>query len=300
MVPDAVRPQAGRRPLEPATLSLAVTAFLFGSTFLVMQRAVEEVEPVPFLVVRFGLGALVLVPLALRRGRRLPRRRLLNGGVTAGLALAVGYLCQTVGLQYVPSSVSAFLTYLLVVIVPLLSAAMTRRLPPPGSIAGVAVAVVGLVLLTSVDGLGAGRGELLTLGCALAFAVHILVLAEVVGEADLVLLNVVQFVTVVVVLAAPAALTGGFDFPAEAWLAAGYTGVAVTAVAFGLQAWSQRRLDPTRTALILLLEPVFAALLGFLAGERLGAPGVVGAAVILSGIVVSELSTPVVARPDDA
>jgi drug/metabolite transporter (DMT)-like permease len=84
-------------------------------------------------------------------------------------------------------------------------------------------------------------------------------------------------------------VTGGLSFPAEAWWAAAYTGVMVTAVAFGLQMWGQRRVSASRTALVLMLEPVFAAILGFGAGERLGVLGAVGAVVILSGIVVSEL-----------
>jgi drug/metabolite transporter (DMT)-like permease len=289
---------SGRGRVDTASLALVGAATLFGSTFLVMQGAVEEVEPVPFLVVRFAFGLVVLLPLAARRGRPAPG--LVRAGAGAGLALTAGYVLQTVGLQYTTTSVSAFVTYLLVVFVPLLAAVVLRTPPPLASLAGVTVAVAGLLLLTRGGGVGFGRGELLTLGCAIAFAVHILVLADVAPRFDVVQLNVVQFTVVVGVLAVPGLVTGGYDFGVEPWLAALYTGVLVTALAFGLQVWGQRRVSPTRTALLLLIEPVAAAVLGYLTGERLGAEGVAGAALILAGIVLSETTAaPVVKRPEE-
>lgn len=274
-----------------ADLALAVAAFLFGSTFLVMKDAVEDVEPVPFIVVRFAIGALVLLPLALRLER--PSSTIVRDGAGAGLALAAGYLFQTVGLQYTSSSVSAFLTYLLVVFVPLLSAALLRRPPLPSTLAGVGLAVGGLIALTAGagdgGGIGLGRGELLSIACAVAFAVHIVVLGAVATKHDIVVLNCAQFAVVAGVLFVPGLLAGGYGFPGSAWWAAIYTGVVVSAVAFALQLYGQRRVSPSRTALVLMLEPVFAALLGWIDGERLGAIGALGAGLILAGILLSEL-----------
>jgi len=250
-----------------------------------MQDAVEDVEPIPFIAVRFAIGALVLAPLALARPRTSGA---LRWGVAAGAALGAGYVLQTTGLQYTTSSVSAFLTYLLVVFVPLLSAVLLRRPPGRSTLVGVALALLGLWLLTEGAGIGLGRGEALTVGCALAFAVHILVLDRTAGV-DIMRLNAVQFGVVALALAVPGALAGGgYDFPASAWIAALYTGVVVNAVAFGLQVWGQRRVSPSRTALVLMLEPVFAAVLGYADGERLGAAGAIGAGLILAGILVSE------------
>jgi drug/metabolite transporter (DMT)-like permease len=276
-----------------ADLALAGAAFLFGSTFLVMQDAVKDVEPVPFIAARFAIGALVLAPLAVVRARArmlAPARTtdLLKAGATAGVALAAGYVFQTTGLQYTTSSVSAFLTYLLVVFVPLLSAIVLRRPPRAFTAAGVAFAVLGLWLLTEGAGIGFGRGEVLSVLCAVSFAVHILVLADLVARHDIVALNAVQFAFVAVVLFVPGLLAGGYDFPASAWAAAVYTGLVVSAVAFGLQLWGQRQVSASRTALVLMLEPVFAAVLGYADGERLGAAGALGAGLILAGILVSE------------
>lgn len=279
-----------------ADLALAGAAFLFGSTFLVVQDAIESDGAIPFLVARFGIGALVLVPFALRRGRPAPgfgRAVLVLGGL-----LSAGYVLQTVGLEDTTSSVSAFLTYLLVVLVPVLSALVLRAPPTPIAVAGVALAVVGLLLLTAGagggGGLGAGlgRGELLTLGCALAFAGHIVALAADAPRFDVVQLNLGQFSVVTLVLVVPGALTGGYDLSGRTLVAALYTGVVVSAIAFGLQVWGQQQVSATRTALVLLLEPVFAAVLGYVAGERLGWLGALGAAVILTAILVSEVGGP--------
>ena len=188
-----------------ADVALAGAAFLFGSTFLVMQDAVEDVEPVPFITARFAIGALVLLPLALRASRSPD---LLRHGAGAGLALATGYVFQTVGLQYTSSSVSAFLTYLLVVFVPVLSSLLLRRPPLPSTVAGVALAVGGLLALTAGagdgGGLGLGRGELLSVGCAVAFAVHIVLLGAWAPKHDVTALNCVQFAVVAGLLVVPA------------------------------------------------------------------------------------------------
>lgn len=290
-----------RRGGWAASLALVAAALLFGSTFLVVQDAVESVEPLPFLTVRFAIGTAALAPLALRRGTTdLRTPGLLKAGALAGVALTAGYVLQTIGLQYTTSSVSAFLTYLLVVFVPLIVAVRTRRLPPWPTVAGVAIAVGGLALLGGGPDVGAGRGELLTLGCALAFAVHLLVLADAAPRLPVAALSAVQFAVVAGVLVVPGVLAGGYRFDGGAWAAAVYTGVAVTAVGLGLQAWGQRRVSATRAAILLLIEPVSAAVLGFAAGERLGMAGGAGAALILAGILVSELAVPVAPRPEDA
>jgi drug/metabolite transporter (DMT)-like permease len=115
------------------------------------------------------------------------------------------------------------------------------------------------------------------------------VLADLAPRHDTVALNLVQIGFVGVALLVPGFALGGYGFPLGVWLAAAYTGVVVTAGAFMLQVWAQRVTGPTRTALVLLLEPVFAALLGYLAGERLGVAAWFGALLILAAVLVSEL-----------
>ncbi|CAN5741406.1 DMT family transporter [soil metagenome] len=281
------------RRQRKASTALAGAAFLFGSTFLVVKDAVSEAEPVPFLAVRFGVAAAVLWPLARRRPGRPGE---VHAGLAAGVALGAGYLLQTAGLQDTSSSTSAFITYLLVVIVPLLSAVVLRRPPHRVTVVGLALAVAGLALLTGGGDAGFGRGEALTLGCAVAFAAHIVVLAQVAPEHDPVRLTFIQLLVVGGGCLLPGFALGGYQFAGSAWLAAVGLGVCATALAFVLQVWAQARVGPTRTALLLLLEPVFAAVLGYVAGERLGIGGLAGAVLILAAIVVSEVLGPVLDR----
>ncbi len=284
---DAVPPRsAARRPGAP-DLALVGAALCFGGTFLVVQDAVEDMEPMAFLAVRFTIGALVLWPFARRRAARPGEWR---DGIRCGLALWAGYVFQTIGLQYTDSATSAFITYQLVVFVPLLEALVHRRRPHPATLAGVAVAVVGLVLLTDPGGAGGfGRGEVLTLACAVAFGVHVLVVAGAVQRHDPVRLTAIQVAVVGALSAPPGLVQGGLHLPAGALGAAAATAVVATSIAFVLQVSGQRHVPPTRAALLLLLEPVFAALLAAVTGDPLGAVQLAGAGVILIAIVLSEL-----------
>jgi drug/metabolite transporter (DMT)-like permease len=182
---------------------------------------------------------------------------------------------------------------MLVVFVPLLLYAVTRQRPHPLAIAGVALAVVGLGLLTGGADVGFGRGEVLTLGCAVAFAAHLVFLGEVAARHDPIRLTTVQLATVGAACLAPAAVQG-LALDAAALGAAAFTGVFATAVAFLAMVWAQRIVSPSRAALILLLEPVFAALLSAVTGESITATSALGGALILLAVVVAEVVAPAV------
>ncbi len=268
------------------SLALVAASFLWGSTFLVVKDAVDDADVMPFLAARFLVGAAVLWPIAHRRPSAPMEVR---HGVLAGTALLVGFVFQTVGLQYTTSSSSAFITYLLVVFVPVIGAVLDRRLPGPVTVAGVALAVVGLLLLSGgVEGFG--RGEWLTLGCALSFAVHLVMLDRTSHRHDAIRLTFWQVLTVGLGCLGPGAVLGGFGFAAATWSAVVFTGVGATALALLCMVWAQRTVPPTRAALLLLLEPVFAAVLGYMVGERLGGRGFVGAALILVAVLAVEFS----------
>ena len=277
------------RPLPSrgaGALALVLAGFLFGSTFLVVQDAVDRAAVVPFLAARFLVGALVLWPLARRRPSTPGVAR---DGVLAGLSLLVGYLFQTFGLRSTDSSTSAFITYLLVVMVPLMGVVRFRRLPGPNVAVGVVLAVSGLFLLSGGVA-GIGRGELLTVGAALCFALHIVILGEVSGRHDAVRLTMWQALTVGVACLVPGAFApGGYSFDAGVWAAVAFTGVGATALAFWCMAWAQQVVPESQAAIILLLEPVSAGVLGVLVGEDLGWSGAAGAALILVAVVVAEL-----------
>jgi drug/metabolite transporter (DMT)-like permease len=268
-----------------AHAALVVAAFFFGTTFVVVKNAVRDVGPVPFLTVRFGIGAAAAWLVARRRP---VTPGWVQGGALAGVALMVGYIFQTIGLQYTTTTRSALITYLLLPIVPILSAVVLRRPPTPPTIVGIAVALVGVFLLNDAT-LAWGRGEVLTLGCAVAFAAQIVMLAELSPKHDTHRLNCVQLGVVALGCLIPGFFLGGYDFTLQAWWAATYTGVAASAVAFGCMVWAQQWVGPSRTALLLLLEPVFAGIAGYFVGDRLGWLGITGALLILLGILIAEL-----------
>jgi drug/metabolite transporter (DMT)-like permease len=272
-----------------ADLALVVAAFFFGTTFLIVKDAVEDAEPVAFLAVRFLIAAAVL-GVAARRRPASPK--LVRHGLVAGLALGAGYVLQTIGLQYTTSSTSAFLTYVLVVFVPILTFAVTRRPPHPATLVAIGLALAGVWLLTGGGAAGLGRGELLTLGCALGFAVHMVILGSTAGRHDAVRFTFVQMATVGGSCLVIGVATDGWSELAlggRALGAAVFTGLFATAVAFLAMVWAQRAVSPPRAALILLLEPVFAAALGAAAGDPVTAASVAGGALILVAVIVSEV-----------
>ena len=297
---EAAVPLPGPEPAGPpppgarwrADVALVVAAFFFGTTFLVVQDAVEDADPVPFLAVRFLIGGAVLAVLARGRpGTPLEMRH----GLAAGALLLIGYVLQTVGLQYTSPSTSAFITYLLVVFVPLISLVALRRRPHPLTLVGLLLAVAGLVLLTGGADMSIGRGEVLTLGCAVAFAAHIVLLGETAARHDPIRLTCIQVSAVGVACLAASLVSGGLRMSWAAVGAAAFTGVFATALAFFAMVWAQRVVSPSRAALILLLEPVFAAVLAWATGDGLTASAAAGGVLILAAVVVAEVLPPALA-----
>ncbi len=265
-------------------LAVAGAAVLFGSTFLVVKGALSGAGPVPFVAVRFLIAAAILAPVAWRRPATPGEW---GAGVAAGVPLLAGYLLQTAGLRLVTSSVSAFITDLLVVIVPVLSAMAWKRWPRARVWAGAALAGGGLYLLTGARPT-LGLGEALTLGCALGFALNLVVLARVASRHDPVRLTAIQLAVVGVGALVPGFFYGGYGLSGGALLAALYTAVVASVLAFVLQTWGQRRLSASRAALLLMLEPVTAAMVGLATGVPLRPLAAVGAGLVLAGIAVSE------------
>lgn len=287
-LPEQPPEPSGRR--WRAELALVGNTFIWGATFVVVKNALADVSTLLFLALRFALAGVTLALLA--RRTRLTRE-LVAGSAIVGCALFAGYLFQTLGLHHTTPSKSAFITGFSVVLVPILLALAFRRFAGWGALAGVAAAVVGLYLLTMpAVGAGVNRGDLLTLACAVAFAVHIILIGHYGRRLPAMALAAGQ----VCVAALLAAVSVPWAEPAFLRLSGGVvfaivlTGLLATALAFSIQVWAQQHTSPTHTALIFALEPVFAWLTSWVVlGERLGARAAAGAVLILVGIVVAEL-----------
>ena len=281
------------RPSWPADLALAGNTLVWGATFVVVKDALKYATPFAFLAIRFSLAAAALFLIFLGRWREPNRARGFRAGLFAGVFLFAGYALQTVGLRLTTPSKSAFITGLTVVMVPLIGSAVYRSRPRLVELAGVAVACVGMGLLT-LEGASwrIGRGDLLTLGCAAAFAAHILVLGHYSLRVSFEALSLTQ---IAAVAALSLGMLGWMEKPTVIWTPALagailVTGLLATAVAFTVQSWAQRRTSPTRTGLIFSLEPVFAWATSFLlTGEVLSARAALGAGLILAGILLVEL-----------
>jgi drug/metabolite transporter (DMT)-like permease len=222
-----------------------------------------------------------MVAIAPPRGRRLWR-----DGAIAGTLLFAGYALQTVGLETTSASNSGLITGLYVVLTPLIAAGVSRYSPRPSVVAGAALAFGGFAALSLQEGLQLATGDLLTVGCAFAYAGHIVFLSRVAHRHRVIPLTAVQLTATAVLGLGFSAAAEGFPLPsAEVWPALLLTGLAVSAGAFFLQTWSQTVIGPSRTAIVLALEPAFAAAsAAVFLGERLTPRGWAGAASILVGI----------------
>jgi drug/metabolite transporter (DMT)-like permease len=276
-------------PAIVGTVALVGVTAVWGSTFVVVKHALDRMPVMDFLAWRFGIAALVMAvarPGAVRALRPTDRRH----GVCLGLALAAGYVAQTFGLERTPATVSGFITGLFVVFTPLCAGVLLHK--RIGAIAwlGVALATGGLALL-SLHGLSVGTGEAITLLCALAFGLHIVGLGEWSTARAAYGLAVVQLATVAVVsavAAAPDTLAPPPD--AGVWGAILLTALAATAIGFFVQTWAQAHLAPTRAAVVMTMEPVFAGIFGVaFGGDDLTIRVVIGALLVLAAMFLVEI-----------
>lgn len=266
---------------------------IWGSTFVVVKNALAGVGPFEFVFLRFLIGFVALFALFHGRLRSFGRAEWRAGGII-GVFLFLGYALQTTGLQLTTASKGGFITGLSVLLVPVIAFLFLHQRVSRGVLLGLALAPIGLYLL-SFSGFGAasfGFGDLLVLGCAFAFAGHIVSISAYAPRYDPVGLSIVQ-VGVVAALSGLGALLVERPLlvpPPPSTLAALYTGLLATAVVLGVQNSIQRFTTPVHTALIFSLEPVFAAIFAYqIDGETLGPRGILGGAIILAGMVVAEI-----------
>lgn len=275
-----------------ATLALLGATLIWGSTFVLVDRVVAEVQVHTFLALRFTIAAVALLAL---RPRSLVGvdRRTWRRGIVLGIALGVGYATQTGGLAMgTLPTVSAFITGLFVVLTPLLSAWWFRTRLGWATSAAVAAAGTGLGLLTLVNG-RIGGGESVTAVCAIAFAVQIVLLGRWATPANTLALVVIQLITVAlseVLLALVVEQPLRFPQSGFAWAGVAFLALAATVYGFLAQTWAQAHMSATRAAVILTAEPMFAAATGVITGDHLLWRQALGAALVLAAMYLVELA----------
>jgi drug/metabolite transporter (DMT)-like permease len=273
-----------------ATIVLVALTAVWGSTFFLIHDLVTTVPPTDFLAVRFSIAAVLILALFWRQARALTRREV---AVSAGLGALYGtaQVLQTIGLSLTDASVSGFVTGTYVVLTPIFAALLLREKVPASTWYAVLLATAGLALL-SLNGFSVGGGELLTLGAAALYALHILGLGRLSSPDRANGMAAVQMV-VIAALSVASALPGGITLPRDGgqWGTVLYMATAAGVLALWAQTWGQAHMSATRAAIVMTLEPVFAA--GFavaLGGESLTVRMLLGGALVLVAMYTAELA----------
>jgi len=283
--------QSASKSFGKPELALMLVTVFWGATFLIVQLAVTVSEPFFFVGLRFGCATLAIAACSLGALKGLTRQELW-AGLLIGICIFLGYSSQTVGLQTIPSSKSAFITALYVPLVPLLQWVFLKRKPSVMNWAGVLLAFIGLALLAGPEGTrgGVGWGEMITAFGALAIAVEIILISRFAGKINLFRVTVVQLaVTSLVSFGVSAGV--GEAVPDFSWLLFSCVlllGVASAVIQVTMN-WAQKHVSATRATLIYAGEPVWAGIIGRLYGERLPALALLGAALIVLAVIISEI-----------
>jgi drug/metabolite transporter (DMT)-like permease len=270
-------------------LALVGVTVIWGVTFVQVQDALELYPLFAFLAVRFAISTAVLAPFAWSSLRGLPRSGY-AAGVGVGALLATAYGLQTAGLELTTVASTGFITGLYVVFTPILALALFGTPVPRVLWAGVALAVVGLLLLNGVPG-GSAVGNALVLGNAVFQAFQITAMERYAPRYDPRALTFLQMSTAFVGFTVIALALGELEVPrgATVWGALIVTGVFAGALGYLIATWVQARTTAARAALVFTLEAPFAALAGvLLADEVLGLAGWLGCVIMMCGIVVAE------------
>lgn len=275
-----------------ADLALLIVTVGWGSSFLLSKYALGDLQTFNFLGLRFMIAFMVSFALFFKRIISVDKRTL-NLSVLMGIVLYIHYALQTVGLNITTVSKSAFITGTNVVMVPIFSALLIKRMPKKAAVLGVVFAFLGMGLLTLNGGdFSLNIGDVLTFLCAAVFALYIILVGKYTTEVDSIAFAAIQIgvVSLLSWITSFALETPSLPTTMVSWINIGFLAVFCTSIAFIVQSVAQQYTSPTHTALIYSGEPVFAAIFAFIvAGELLGARGIAGAGLILLGMLVAEL-----------
>ena len=277
--------------LSRQELALIGITFLWGATFLIIHLAMRSCGPLFFVGFRFVLAGIFASIIFWRSLKNISMHDIFAGAVI-GIPIFLGYSLQTAGLKTIASSQSAFITAVYVPLVPLLQWIILRKKPRLTSFIGISFAFIGLLMVSGqgIHAIDFSKGEILTLLSAFAIASEIVFISLFAGRVDSRRVTVVQLF-VAGFLSFVAMPVNGETVPdfSWGWVSAGLGLAAMSALIQLTMNWAQRSVSPTRATIIYTGEPVWAGLVGRIAGERLPHLAILGAFCIIVGILVSEL-----------
>ena len=286
-------PAARSRTEVLALLALLVMTAAWGSTFFLIKDVVTRIPPADLLALRFAIASVALAIIAAPRLHL--SRTVLTYGALLGLLYGSAQILQTAGLAHTAASVSGFVTGLYVVATPLLTALILKRRIPRLTWLAAGLATVGLGVL-ALHGFAIGYGELLTLIAAVIYAGHIVALGRFSTSETTLSLSLVQLIMITLVSAVAAFWpTGGsapgIQLPSSVhdWLVVLYLALIASALTMVLQTWAQAHIEPSRAAVIMAMEPVWAAAFAVaLGGERIPLRMIIGGLAIVSAMYLVE------------
>ncbi|NLZ82862.1 MAG: DMT family transporter [Clostridiales bacterium] len=286
-----------------SSLLLALTALIWGASFVAQSVGMEHVGPFTFNSVRSILGGIVLIPVIIFQSKKnrlqhpskeeqtKSRKTLLVGGISCGIALAIASTIQQIGISYTTVGKAGFITALYIVIVPIMGLFLKKKVHFIIWLS-VLLATIGLYLISITEGLTIGKGDFLILLCAICFSVHILIIDHYSPKVDGVKLSCIQFFVAGILCGIPMFalespdITGIIDAAAPIM----YSGIMSSGVGYTLQIIGQRHVKPVLASLILSMEAVFAAISGWLIlGETLTARELLGCVFVFAAILLAQM-----------
>ena len=271
-----------------AVLSLVFVAIVWGAGFVLMKDAIDDQPVFDFLATRFTLATLVMIAIRPQVLSAINKQTLIRGSVL-GVMLGLAYITQTIGLDLTTAAITGFLTGLYVVFTPLLFWFVFKKKVDKKVIVGTTLALTALLFI-SFNGISIDPGQIWLIACALLFAGHIIGLSFWSNAKDIYTLTVIQLAAGSVVCWL-GALPDGYQPPPNAfvWGTVVFTAVFATAMAFLIQTWAQSIMDPSRVAIILTGEIVFAAVIAVAVGQEvLAARTIIGGVLIVVAMLIVE------------
>ena len=272
-------------------LSLILITIIWGGSFITVQYGLSFCTPIIFVALRFAAAAFAVTCISLKHLRGMTVKEILAGAVI-GAVIAIGYGTQTVGLQTISSSESAFLTALYVPLVPILLWLLFRKKPHFMTWIGALFAFLGLIFLTGngFDAIQLNFGQALTLLGSIAIALEIIFISYFASKVNTRRVTVLQLIFASLFCFVMAPMLGESQLPELHWhLAAILVGLGIASACIQLvMNWAQEMVDPSQAAIIYSSEPVWAALIGRIAGERLPALALLGGLMVVLGVIASE------------
>jgi len=280
-----------------ANLLLLLASLIWGFAFVAQKIGANYLGAFAFNGIRFAFGSLSLIPVLIyfnkKSSNNVNENKLespLIGGIIAGSVIFTGNSLQQIGLAYTTAGKAAFITALYIVLVPIFSVFLKRRISL-SNWAGVFVAIIGLYFLSITETLTISMGDLLQVGGAVCFAVHILLIDHLIKKVDAIKLSFIQFTTCSILSLASALIFETITLRAieQAIVPLLYGGICSVGIAYTLQVIGQKNAKPSHAAIILSMESVFATIGGLIIlHENLTLRASIGCILMLLGILLSQ------------